>query len=185
MAWSKVPFCCAPVLAVFLAGALAGQTSAKPSSPPAPQAAAAEKSLAEIARDAKKSRQAATKTVTQEDLDAEFPLPALNMEGVDNSAEVITAINEYMAKHSKEETEDAIHNWYDRYDSTLATAIHENDETRKRRESTNFTGYQLCLQSPSYQNCEARRQAEMRDARADQFAMTDNSLLTARIQQHS
>ena len=107
----------------------------------------------------------------------------LNMEGVDNSAEVVTAILEYTAKHSKDETENAVHAWYDRYDSMLAATIHDNDETRKRRESTNFTGYQLCQQSPSYENCEARRQAEVRGARADGFDVMDNNKLIARVQQ--
>ncbi len=174
---------CAPFLVLVLTGMLAAQTTSKSNPPDSPSDEKPEKSLGEIAREAKKNKSAAKMTVTQEDMDAKSPFPALNMEGVDNSDEVIQSISEYMGKHSKEDTEDMIRNWYDRYDSMLAAAIHENDETRKRRESTNFTGYQLCMQSPSYENCEARRQAELRGARADSFVMTDNLKMTGRIQQ--
>jgi hypothetical protein len=141
------------------------------------------KSVAEVATEAKKNKRTHTKKViTEEDLD-KGPLPRLNMEGVDNSDEIITAIGQYHAKHTDAETEQVIHDWYDEYDSMLADAIHGSIEIRSRRESTVYNGYQLCQESSDYETCEKRRQQENRGARQDQFALTKNGLLSARIQQ--
>jgi hypothetical protein len=142
-----------------------------------------EASLGEVARQSKKTKDLNKKLPVREDLDPAGPFPKLNMEGVDNSAEITRAIADYVPGHSKDETESAVRTWYDEYDAMLATAIHENIETRDRRESTNFTGSQLCMESQDYAACAARQRAEARGARADNFNMRDNGLLIARIQQ--
>lgn len=141
-----------------------------------------EKSLGEVARQAKKKKDQ-NKPPMREDLAPIGPFPKLSMEGVDNSEQIVHAIADYVPKHTKDETESAVRAWYDEYDAMLASAIHENISTRDRRESTNFTGSQLCMESGDYAACAARQQAEMRGARADQFAVRDNGFLIARIQQ--
>jgi len=151
-----------------------------------PQPPEQEKSLAEVARQAKKDKTAhAKKLITEDDVNAmRGPLPRLKMEGVDNSDEIIDAIGAYKAKHSDKETEQAIHDWYDEYDSMLGTAIRESTETKQRRDSTLYTGYQMCqLDNADYVQCEKRRQAEMRGARHDQLELIDNGFLVGRIQQ--
>jgi hypothetical protein len=88
-------------------------------------------SLAEVAKDAKKNKAAdAKKAVTDEDIESKKgPLPRLNMEDPDDSDEIIQAIGDFKAKHSQQ-TEQAVHNWYD---EMVATAIRENIQMRDQR----------------------------------------------------
>jgi hypothetical protein len=143
-----------------------------------------EKSLAEIVKQAKQKKTAhAKKLVTEDELAAKGPLPRLSFDDVDNSDDIVEAIGVYQAKHSKEETEQVLHDWYEEYDTMLITAIHNTTEARDRRDSTLFTGFQLCQQSTDYQKCELKRQAEMRGARHDQLAMRDYTVTISRVQQ--
>ncbi len=89
-------------------------------------------SLADAAKDAKKNKTAhAAKAITDEDMDSrKGPLPRLNMEGTENSDEIIQAISEFKAKHNERETEQALHDWYNEYDTMLATAIRETTSYR-------------------------------------------------------
>jgi hypothetical protein len=142
-------------------------------------------SLADAAKDAKKNKTAhAAKAITDEDMDSERgPFPSLNMDGTDNSDEIIQAIGDFKAKHNEREIEQALHDWYDEYDTILATAIRETHELQDQRESTSYHGYEICQQGGSYQQCLQRRQTEIRGARHDQSVMRDNGMVTARVQQ--
>jgi hypothetical protein len=142
-------------------------------------------SLADIAKEAKKNKAAhAKKEITDDDMETKKgPLPRLNMDGTDNSDEVIQAIGDFKAKHDDQKTEQAIRNWYDEYDEMLATAIRDNIQMRDQRESTSYHGYELCQQGVSYKQCQERRQTEIRGNRHDQFVMRDNGMVTGRIQQ--
>jgi hypothetical protein len=160
--------------------ALAQQPAPPPSSPP-PQESG--KSLADVVKDAKKSKAArAAKVITEEDIN-KGPLPRLSMDEVDNSDEILEAIGAFESKHTKEETEQAIHSWYSEYDEMLAAAIRESNRTNERRADSNYNGYWICQTSPSYENCVTRRQAEMRGAHDDMATLKDNSAVTARVQQ--
>jgi len=105
------------------------------------------------------------------------------MEDTDNSDEIIEAIGDFKAKHNEQQTEQAVHNWYDKYDEMVATAIRENIQMRDQRESTAYHSYEMCQQGVSYVKCQQQRQTEIRGARQDGFVMRDNGMVTGRIQQ--
>jgi len=156
---------------------MAVPTFAQQSSSPAP-----EKSLTEIAKETKQKK-STKKVLTEEDIDPISPLPSINFEGVDNSDEIIAAIGAYKENHTADETEQAVHDWYDKYDELLAAAIRDTTEARDRRNSTLFTGFQLCQNTTDYQKCELKRQAEMRAVHHDQLVNQDDFVTIARVQQ--
>jgi len=149
----------------------------------APQANS-EGTIAGAARDAKAHRSAkAKKVITDEDMEATAgPLPRLKMDGPENSDEIVSAIQKYKETHTPEQTEQAIHIWYDRYDEVLAAAIQENIDMNVLRNANVSNGYDLCQESQNYQQCQARQMAEQRGARNDMNQMTKNSQLSVRIQ---
>jgi hypothetical protein len=172
---------CRFVMATLLLCYLPARAQQTP--PPTSSAQESGKSLAEVAKESKKNKTAhAAKLITEDDLN-KGPLPRLSLEDVDNSDEIVDATGAFQSKHSKEETEQAIHAWYGEYDTMLATAIRENTRTSERRADSTYNGYWICQSSPSYETCVSRRQAEMRGAHDDQASMRDNGVLTARIQQ--
>jgi hypothetical protein len=151
---------------------------------PRPTANETTPSVAAAARAAKARRGQAQQVFTDEVMETrKGPLPRLSMEGVDNSDEIIAAIGKYKEKHSPEEVEQAVHDWYDEYDTELNAAITQVNDFRNLRDANVLNGYELCQQSADYEKCERRRQAEMRGARLDNQIIRDNGLHTARIQQ--
>ena len=140
-------------------------------------------SLATAAKEARKNKNAhAKKIVTDDDVVPQRgPLPGLSFNGDDNVDKVIEAIGDYKKSHTKEETEQVVHEWYDEYDSILQAAIRDVSETSGRRNSTVYNGYWRCEDSPNYQNCVARRRAEMRGSHDDQ--MQNSGFTVGRIQQ--
>jgi hypothetical protein len=140
-------------------------------------------SLATAAKEARKNKNAhAKKIVTDDDVVPQRRrLPGLSFNGDDNVDKVIEAIGDYKKSHTKEETEQVVHEWYDEYDSILQAAIRDVSETSGRRNSTVYNGYWRCEDSPNYQNCVARRRAEMRGSHDDQ--MQNSGFTVGRIQQ--
>jgi hypothetical protein len=160
----------------------ARQDSQNPTPAPSEEPA---KSLAEVAKETRTSKAAkAKKVVTDEDVDGlKGPLPRLNLEGPDNSEAIVKAIAEYRAQHTPEQTETAVHDWYDNYDAMLAGAIRDMIDTRALRESTTYSGNQLCQeQNADYEQCQKRRQTEMRGAHHDQQVTREDGALSSRIQ---
>jgi hypothetical protein len=145
------------------------------------------KSVAEIAKEAKQNKTThAKKVLTEDDLDHKGPLPRIDMDGTDNSEEIIQAIGEYHKQHTPEETEQAIHDWYDAYDSMLAAAIRDNSEIQERREATSYAGNRMCYgnyNQTNYKKCQEEQQAEMWGRRDDGFSLRNNGMLSGRIQQ--
>ena len=124
-----------------------------------PLAAAARKAKAQKGMHAKK-------VFTDEDMEATSgPLPRLKMDGPENGEEVVAAIAKYKTNHTPEETERAVHIWYDRYDEMLAAAIQENKDTQVLRNANTSNGYELCEQGGDYMQCRNRQMAEQRGAR--------------------
>ena len=156
--------------------AASGSTSANQST---------EKSLADVAREAKQHKTASgKKAITEDDIALKHgPLPSLNVQGDDNWDEVVGAIGDYQAKHTASETEKAVRDWYDEYDALLASAIKENLKTNERRTDSSYNGYLSCETSTSYEECAGRRRAEMHGAHDDQVTMHDNAMVIGRIQQ--
>src|SRR5579862_5261714 len=118
--------------------------------------------LAAAARDAKSKKARSKKVFTDDDMETTAgPLPRLKMEGAENADEIVVAISKYKTTHTPEQTEQAVHIWYDRYDQLLAAAIQENQDNEQ---------------------CRSRQMAEMRGAQSDQTQVTKNNSLEVRIQ---
>jgi hypothetical protein len=156
-------------------------TNRAPSASPQPQEAG--KSLAEIVKESKKNKTShAAKLKTEDDL-TKGPFPKLSLDDLDSSDDIVDSIGVFQAKHTKEETEQAIHTWYNEYDAMLEATIRENTRTNERRADSTYNGYWICQNSPSYETCVNRHQAEMRGAHDDQVAMRGNWAVAGRIQQ--
>jgi hypothetical protein len=141
-------------------------------------------SLAAIAKESKKKAAVHPTVITDEDMSVKAgPLPRLSLDEKDNSDEVVQAIGDYQAKHKPEETERVVHDWYDRYDDMLATALRENSQTVQRRQFTTSSGYWICQNEPNYRNCVERRNQEVRGSFDDQSSMRDNFRIISRVQQ--
>lgn len=152
--------------------------------PPASSPADTASPLAAAAHSAKANKAARSKKViTDEDMEVTAgPLPRLKMDGAENADDIVAAITAYKAKHTPEQTENAVHIWYDRYDQMLAAAIQENLDMKVLRDANYSNGYELCQQSQDYQQCQSRQMSELRGARNDQVQMSVNSNLMVRIQ---
>jgi len=175
------------VLGVAQLAAAQNPPAAAPAPPPqnsTQNSASSDASIAAAARDAKAQKAAKAKKVfTDEDMEATAgPLPRLKMDGPENSDDVVAAITKYKAEHTPEQTENAIHIWYDRYDDMLAAAINTNIDVTVLRQTNYNNGYELCQQSQDYQQCNNRQMAELRGARNDQLELTKNNNLEVRIQ---
>jgi hypothetical protein len=144
-----------------------------------------EKSLADVAKELKKSKTLpAKKLITNDDLEAkQGPLPKLMLDGDDNSDEIIDAIGDYRAKHTAEETEQVVRDWWGQYDSILATAARRNSTANERRATMSYNGALACEDSPGSQTCQNRYRVEMHLAHDDQIAQRDSWALMGRIQQ--
>lgn len=141
-------------------------------------------SIAAAARSAKSQKTArAKKVITDEDMEAVAgPLPRLKMDGAENADDIVAAIGKYKMDHTPEQTEQAVHIWYDRYDEILSAAIQENIDLQTLRSANMSNGYELCQESQDYRQCQNRQMAEYRGARSDQNVMMRNNNLEVRIQ---
>ncbi len=157
----------------------AQQGNSRPNDAPEPA-----KSLGEIAKEAKKNKAVpAKKVITDENLDVpRSPLPKLNLEGTENFQEIVLAIGDYKAKHTEQETEQTVHDWYREYDSMLATIFRENIELQSLRDSNTYYSSESCGQGGNYQKCMQRQRAEARGTRQDHSVMKDNWTASYRIQ---
>ena len=170
---------------LILVGLMIAQTKdAKSGNPPSEASSDTTSSLAAAARNAKVQKGVhAKKVFTDEDMEATAgPLPRLKMEGAENADEVVAAISKYKTSHTPEQTEQAVHIWYDRYDEMLAAAIQENQDMMALRNANVSNGYELCQESQDYRQCQNRQMAEQRGARNDQIEMVKNNNLMVRVQ---
>ncbi len=111
------------------------------------------------------------------------PLPRLNLDGDDNSDEILEAIVKYRQGHKADETEQAVRDWYLECDTSLGAAIHDSVDSRNLRQSNITNGYELCQLGGDYERCEKRRQAEARGARLDAARIQQDGQRIGRIQQ--
>jgi hypothetical protein len=152
---------------------------------PAPSTTGQQKSLADIARETKANKTAKAPKVFTDDNTSfrKSPLPQLNLDGDDNSDEILDAILKYRDSHKPEEVEKTVRDWYDGTDGYLANAIHDSIEARKLRQSNLNNSYEMCQYGGDYEQCAKRRQAEMRGARLDAQRVQQDGQLVGRIQQ--
>jgi len=148
------------------------------------QSADSGNSIAAAARQTKAPKNAhAKKVFTDEDMEATAgPLPRLKMDGAENADDIVAAISAYKLTHTPDETEHAVHMWYDRYDQMLAAAIQSNQDLRAIRQANMSNGEDLCQQSQDYEQCQARRMVEYRGQRDDAVEIAKNTALEVRIQ---
>jgi hypothetical protein len=156
------------------------------SSSPADSSSQTNASLGDVAKEAKKRKEAvkthAKKLITNEELGSSHgPLPAMKF-NEDNSGEVIDAIERYHGSHTPQETEDAVRKWYDEYDEVLAAAIRQNTAESARRSDTIYNGYWGCEDSPNYETCVVRRRTESRGLHDDQWAQRNDGYTVGHIQ---
>jgi hypothetical protein len=161
------------VLIVAMVGLGLAQTETQP------------KSLAEIAREAKQQKKEQAKIVLNEDSPgtAKPLIPDVFPGGLDNTDDILKAIEDYRASHNGKETEEVIHIWFDKHDAMLVNAIDENKriEERDRDRQMGYLPSDVQYRSPEeYQ--EARR-VEIISRREDYKRKQENGLLSARIQQ--
>lgn len=109
-------------------------------------------------------------------------LPPLRMDGPENGDEIIAAIAQYKASHTPEETEAAVRGWFERYDEDLAAAIKQTQTVNSLREENFSNGNEICRESGDYWACENRRRAEYIGQRHDQYTISKNMVLEARVQ---
>jgi hypothetical protein len=142
------------------------------------------KSLGEIAKEAKKNKAVQARAViTEETLDGQKgPLPKLSLEGPENVQDIVLAIGDYKAKHTDQQTEQIVHDWYSEYDSMLATLFRENMQLQSLRESNTYYSSEVCQQGTDYQKCMQSQRAEARGTRQDRAVMKDNWAVANRIQ---
>ena len=73
----------------------------------------------------------AKRVFTDDDPIRKSPIPAIVLEGQDNTEDILAAIHEYRAKHTPEETENAVHDWFDEQAEVLSAAIDAIARQRK------------------------------------------------------
>ena len=173
------------VATVFCITLAVAQNSSKPdSSSPAGNTQAQSSPLAAAAQEAKARKAKAAKVFTDEDMDVHTsPIPIMNLDGDENTEAVVGAIQKYKEKHKPQETEAAVHDWYDEYDAMLASNAREAGQYRSLRETNTLNGYDLCQQSTGYEHCEKRRQSELRGQRMDAAKIRQDMEKVGRIQQ--
>ncbi len=139
-----------------------------------------EPSLADAARKKSDGKPKAKVVITEDNLPAHGPLPSMNLEGVDNSDDVLKAIDDYRKSHTAIETEQVVRDWYDEYDTLFVKAFTENEEIKSRAQDQSYTPHQYPDDARKYQE---QRMAEVHSAIQDQRLVLKNNLLIARIQQ--
>lgn len=146
------------------------------------QSSSTDGSVAAAAKTKKPSHTA--KVFTDEDMEVhKSPIPVLNLDGDDNSEEVLAAIAQYKEAHKPEQTEQVVRDWYEEYDAMLASNAHEASQFRTNRESNTYNGYDLCQQSDDYEHCQKRRLSELRGQRMDALTIRNSMQRVGRIQQ--
>jgi hypothetical protein len=151
--------------------------------------ALAQEPLGDVARKTKEERAARPQPKLVVDDDSEplknrSPLPELALHGLDNTDQIIRALEKFRLTHSAEETESALHEWYDGYDQMMEKAIDES-KLMKERHISRVTGGRgnATDRINDYRQYEKTMEAERRSDEDDRKHVEANGLLSARIQQ--
>lgn len=143
------------------------------------------KSLADVARQSKVEKKDQARLIKSDDLpDPTKPLiPDVFSSGIDNSDDILKAIDDYRGTHNLQETEAVVRIWYEKHDALMANAIEDNKRI-EQRERDRQLGYVVTDVQPRTQQeyAEAQR-AALISRREDLKRKQENGLLTARIQQ--
>ena len=161
---------------LFFASSIVGQSADSSTS-----------SLGDIARKSKQATGPKAKAVlTDENLKSQSgPVPGIALEGVDNSEEIIRAIRGYRKTHSNAETEEAVRQWYDEFDSLMASVLDDNTRLIQRKEDRRLTEATGAYYGPDgdYYRAVQRRNSAIAEDREDFRRGRKNGFTIARIQQ--
>lgn len=141
-------------------------------------------SVAGAARTSKKPAVHAKRVIDDDDLALHrSPIPRLNLEGIDNVGEIVSAIKKYKESHTPQQTEQTVHDWFDETNDVLTATLRESSNLRDLRESNVNNSNDLCQDSGDWEQCQKLRLADARGARSDQNRIRNDGLITGRIQQ--
>lgn len=140
-------------------------------------------SVAEASRKARENKakaEPAKKVINDETLAVEKgPIPDLNLEGRDNTEDIIKAIAAYKRDHTPEETERVVREWYNRYDQIMQHASDQNASIRSRQEDDRI---QPRPYPDDYQKYREEQLSEARAKVQDDKLLKQNGMLAGRIQ---
>jgi hypothetical protein len=102
------------------------------------------------------------------------PIPRLIIEGSDNTAEIIAAFRRYKQSHTSQQTEQALHDWFDETNDLLTVTQRESSKLRDVREANVNNSNELCQNSGDWQQCQKLSVAEARGARSDRTSMNND-----------
>jgi hypothetical protein len=167
-----------------LFGALGASAQSAPAVYPPSASADPSVSVAAAARSSKKPAVHAKKIIDDDDLALhQGPIPRLIIEGSDNTAEIIAAFRRYKQSHTPQQTEQALHDWFDETNDLLTVTQREGSKLRDVREANVNNSNELCQDSGDWQQCQKLSVAEARGARSDRTSMNNDFAVGSRIQQ--
>ena len=118
------------------------------------------------------------------------PFPSIVLQGTENSLEILTAIHDFRANHIPEETEDAVHEWFDEQSEVLSAAIDANVRMQKhnqmRMEAAQDRAaypYNYSYDPDSASRNSERMTTERWSQRVENRTSQENNLVISRIQQ--
>ena len=150
---------------------------------------ASQQSLGDVARQTRSNKADSphAKLVVDDDstpLPKKSPFPDLEIDGLDNTEEIIKAMEAYRLSHTSEDFVATIRSWYDEYDSSLDHAITDQKIIRDRQYSrargAQFSSIDRNNDPTQYQK---RQIAEIRAEDNDRRRFEADSQLSKRIQQ--
>jgi len=151
-------------------------------------AASAQESLGDVARknrETKPDRTEARLVVDDESdrVKRKSVFPEIADKGLDNSSEIIKAMDIYLHTHPPDQGEKAIREWFEQYDELMANAIQQRQELlqrhRDRLRGVPGDHYRIT----NYRESQMKYEAEWRVDDDDYRRYEAAGLLTARIQQ--
>jgi len=157
--------------ALLIAGLFSAATSLQA------QSGAPPKSLAEMAAQANsKKTEHSHVVINDETVSAQKPIiPNVWEDDCDNTDAIMAAITDYRRTHTRNETEELIHAWYEKHASRLDHAAEENRRIQRGREEHSNYPYDYGDLNPrDYRQYYEAQQAASRSAFDDQWRYTEN-----------
>jgi len=149
------------------------------------------KKKSETKKDSDKDRFNKPKHIfTDDDLSVRrSPFPAIVLQGAENADTVLAAIHDFRANHSAEETEIAVHDWFDEETTILSAAIESNARLFKHNQmrmeaAQDRSSYPYAYGNDGdYSKYNERLTTERWSQRVDARSSQENFQVISRIQQ--
>jgi hypothetical protein len=169
----------ATILILPFAGQVLGQNSDDGTPPP----------LGDVAKKNKDTSKSKAKWVVTDDDPSvrKNPLPAVALEGADNTQAVLNAIHEFKKTHDAAETERVVHEWFDEQSDVLSAAIDANSRIAQhnqiKMEAAQDGNWYGGAYDGDYTKVRQRQLSEVWAQRSDARSNRDNWQVVMRIQQ--